>query len=151
MLKKQSYVVGFLFDEPINTVALVEKNRPKWQAGNWNGIGGHIEEGELPLDAMRREFEEETGVDIESWELFYVGEYGHYEGQLSTVYFYKAFSEKISDVTTIEDEQIDCFEVGNLPENKLYNLSWLIPLAADKYESWIGAEENVSRETIKDK
>jgi hypothetical protein len=36
------YVVGFAFDTD-GRVALIRKNRPEWQAGRLNGIGGHVE------------------------------------------------------------------------------------------------------------
>ena len=37
------YVVGFAFDKKRENVALIQKNRPPWQKGKLNGIGGHIE------------------------------------------------------------------------------------------------------------
>jgi len=56
-------------DPAERVVALIRKRRPDWQAGRWNGIGGHREGFELPLDAMVREFEEETSVKTyrEQW------------------------------------------------------------------------------------
>lgn len=56
------YVVGFMFDSEMKNVVLIRKHRPKWQAGLLNGVGGHIEDNELPLYAMIREYYEETGV-----------------------------------------------------------------------------------------
>lgn len=55
------YVLGFMFNEAESKVILIFKNRPAWQAGKLNGIGGKIEEGETPIQAMNREFAEETG------------------------------------------------------------------------------------------
>lgn len=60
------YVLGFMFNEDESKVLLVHKNRPTWQAGKLNGIGGKIEAGETPLQAMEREFMEETGF-ISKW------------------------------------------------------------------------------------
>lgn len=57
---KHRYVVGFLFSEDESRVLLVLKNRPAWQEGKLNGVGGKIEAGETPLQAMEREFKEET-------------------------------------------------------------------------------------------
>lgn len=42
------YVAGFMKDFSDN-VALVRKNKPKWQAGRLNGVCGGIEDGETPL------------------------------------------------------------------------------------------------------
>ena len=38
-------VVGFAFTEDRRSVILIRKNRPEWQAGRLNGVGGHIEPG----------------------------------------------------------------------------------------------------------
>ena len=57
------YVVGFCFDPSLHHVVLVRKNRPEWQKGRLNGVGGHIEESDPDAKyAMDREFGEETGV-----------------------------------------------------------------------------------------
>ncbi len=64
------YVAGLAFSPNLQHVALIQKQRPAWQAGKLNGIGGHIEPGESPLAAMVREFEEETGFKEEGWHEF---------------------------------------------------------------------------------
>lgn len=59
----KDYVLGFAFDRR-GAVALICKARPDWQQGKWNGIGGHVERGEIPSSAMAREFMEETTMRI---------------------------------------------------------------------------------------
>lgn len=59
----KDYVLGFAFDRR-GAVALICKARPDWQQGKWNGIGGHVEKGEIPSTAMAREFMEETTMRI---------------------------------------------------------------------------------------
>jgi ADP-ribose pyrophosphatase YjhB (NUDIX family) len=46
--------------------------------GFWDVVGGFVEEGEHPLDAVRREVEEETGVGFEPDDLLgiWMGRYG---------------------------------------------------------------------------
>jgi 8-oxo-dGTP diphosphatase len=66
------YVLGFAFDRH-GAVALVEKKRPIWQRGLWNGVGGHVERKETHLAAMVREFKEETGMDVPAKEWRYAG------------------------------------------------------------------------------
>lgn len=65
------YVLGFAFGCDGNAVLLIMKNRPKWQAGKVNGVGGKIEEDDWCAEAaMVREFKEETGIDtdVSQWE-----------------------------------------------------------------------------------
>lgn len=52
------YVLGFYLTP--DGVVLIKKTKPDWQRGKWNGIGGSIEAGETPLQAMVREFAEEA-------------------------------------------------------------------------------------------
>jgi len=57
------YVCGFAFTEDGKQVLLISKNRPEWQRGRLNGVGGKIESfDKSPAYAMVREFEEETGL-----------------------------------------------------------------------------------------
>jgi len=60
----KTYVLGFLFNKNKNKLLLIRKNRPSWQAGKLNGIGGKVEEGEAVLTAMHRETKEETGYGV---------------------------------------------------------------------------------------
>lgn len=62
-----NYVLGFAFNSDLSQIILINKLRPSWQAGTLNGVGGKIEPGESPLEAMYREFEEETGIICDLW------------------------------------------------------------------------------------
>jgi 8-oxo-dGTP diphosphatase len=88
-----------------------------------NGIGGGIEPGELPFDAMRREFREEAGLDIDSWK--------HYctitDDKTWKVYFFYAFSKM--EPKTMTDEEVVWYDYQYLPSDVLPNLHWLIPMA----------------------
>ena len=45
------------------------KKQNDLNAGKWIGVGGHIEDGETPLEAVKREVLEETGLKLKSAEL----------------------------------------------------------------------------------
>lgn len=64
------YSMGFIVSEDGQSVLLLCKNRPAFLVGKWTGIGGHIEEGETPREAMVRECEEECGLKVaaEGWQ-----------------------------------------------------------------------------------
>jgi len=129
MKKLTKYVVGFLIQKDKSYVALIEKARPVWQKGRFNGVGGHIEKGEIPLDAMRREFKEETDLVVRNWRHF--ATLKHYS-RGGLIYFFVALSDDIYKAITVTDEPIRIFHVDSLPEKVMPNLRWLIPMALDK-------------------
>ncbi len=114
------FVMGFLFDGQGN-VALIEKNRPDWQKGCLNGIGGQIEKGEKPLQAMVREFEEEAGPEI-TWRQFCTLKGDGYR-------LYCFTSKDKAEISTKTDEKVGWYAVANLPANLVANSRWLIPMA----------------------
>jgi len=122
------YVVGLAFNDLETSVLLIEKNRPDWQSGYLNGIGGKIENGESAVESMIREFKEETGLDIDKWE-----EIATVTGYDNHVTFFKAVDNSIYQARSMTDEEvvlINCDE--ELYEcNLIYNLKWLIPLSLD--------------------
>ncbi|MEK6829038.1 MAG: NUDIX domain-containing protein [Nanoarchaeota archaeon] len=134
---KKIYVAGFLFSKDGDLVALVEKNRPDWQKGKLNAIGGKVEDGEDPLSAMQREFKEEAGVDIRDWTPFcvLVGNDEEYNesGSNFEVHFFSCFSNEILNVKTMEDEEVAMYVVDQVQtRNIVPNLKWLIPMAFEK-------------------
>ena len=125
----KKYVAGFMFSSDKSEVLLVEKMSPEWQRGLLNGIGGKIEGGETPLEAIIREFAEETGVETTTadWtEVVYYIRQNVYE-----VHFYKTFTDQIYSAVIKEKEVITKFKSDNLPLNVVSNLNWLIPLCLD--------------------
>ena len=121
------YVLGFLFRnyKGETQVALIRKTRPEWQKGKLNGIGGHLEEDELPNDAMIREFKEEAG-SVCNWKFFCTMVF---DNDIA-VYCFK--SESIADIKTMTDEEVLWFPVKGLPDTVIPNLNWLIPMALQK-------------------
>jgi 8-oxo-dGTP diphosphatase len=124
------YVVGFMFDHDLSRVALIRKNKPDWQKGKLNGIGGKVEDGETFADAMEREFEEETGLATSAnwWNRF-----ATMDGEA----FYLEFFARYGDVDALETKEEETVEVVPLSELHLgrqdvvENLVWLVGLAVD--------------------
>lgn len=124
------YVAGFLFTPSQEQVVLVSKNRSDGQVGVLGGVGGKIESGELPRQAMSREFEAETGIKIseKEWRAL-----ARLEGFNFQVYFFFSVSEKALEVKSKESEQVALYPVDQVFHLPLIaNLRWLIPLAMDK-------------------
>jgi 8-oxo-dGTP diphosphatase len=62
---KQRVAVYGVCEDPDGRVLLVRAAKYLSVAGRWFLPGGGIDHGEDPVDALRREFAEETGLDIE--------------------------------------------------------------------------------------
>lgn len=58
----KQYVLIGIFSRDLQEVMLVLKDRPDWQKGRLNLVGGKIEENEISYDAAMREMHEETGL-----------------------------------------------------------------------------------------
>ena len=116
-------VCGLLFDEKMENVLLTKKNRPDWQIGKYNGVGGKVEDGETHYNAMVREFNEEAGRVIKDWNIVAVLDNIVFSDE---VYVYYSVGEL--NYTQMEDEELYVFNINNLPETLIPNLKWIIPL-----------------------
>jgi len=120
------YVAGFLFNKDRTQVALILKTRgPDILINKWNGIGGKIEPNETSQAAIKREFEEETGVIVLNWEFFM-----SLCGDGWNVDFYHAFDDLIYNVKTKEDELVYIWDIDKLPK-VVPNVKWIIPMALE--------------------
>ncbi len=130
----QGYVCGFLFTPDRTRVLLIRKNRPAWQAGKLNGVGGKIDPGESPATAMRREFREEAGVDLPEsrWQhvLTLSGQDDAGSGRGWAGHFFRAFGD-VDGARPMTDEALEVHAIGALPGDVIPNLRWMIPMLCD--------------------
>ncbi len=123
MKKTHHWVVGILIRKG-KDVVLIEKRRPSWMHGYFNCPGGNVERGETPMAAVRREFLEETGLDIKKWK-----EYALLKVQDGSVRFFVAHSK--GTVRSMTDEKVAWCPLKKLPKKIMSDLRWLLPLALD--------------------
>ncbi len=128
---KTLYVLGFLFTKDLKKVVLILKNKPEWQKGYLNGIGGKIEKGESAGEAMVREFWEEAGLetDISEWEHFLL-----IKGKEWEVNCFRSFipTEGLKLITSKTDESVFIANVFDIPTLKVIpNLNYIIPMCLD--------------------
>lgn len=137
-MKRKQYALGFAFSRDKESVVLIEKTKPDWQKGRLNGVGGKVEDGETPLDAMYREFEEETGVAIprpcededqvwNRWE-----HYTKLTFKEADVFVFRVFTNAVYQVKTTTEEKVDVYRVATIDDSIIPNLRYLIPMALDE-------------------
>lgn len=132
--KIKKYVVGFAFYE--DDILLIRKERPSWQKGYLNGIGGKIEDDDITINhSMSREFEEETGVKTDPYQWKKLVEISNSEFIL---HVFTSFNTDFTEAKSMTDENIirmnlnDFFTKVYSNEIKIIdNLLWIIPMALD--------------------
>jgi 8-oxo-dGTP diphosphatase len=122
----KEYVCGFLIDPNSRQAVLIQKNKPDWQRGLLNGVGGKIEPGEAPKKAMMREFEEEAGELIEDWEETVILCGPDYQ-----VHFFRSFGS-VESVRSMTDESLYIMNIGEVWSlNTIENIRWILPMQLD--------------------
>jgi len=124
------YTLAFIFSSDLQKVLLITKNRPEYQAGKLNGIGGKIEPGEEPLDGMIREVREETSLEIEAKDWQFTGSIEGLDWKVWT--YTTVYSGELVDAISVTDEAVVWYDVDRLPAHCMANLFWLIPFAVRK-------------------
>lgn len=142
--KFQAYVCGFVFDPDFKEVMLIRKNRPEWQAGKLNGVGGHVEDTDHDAaHAMSRECEEESGLYIppSAWRN---AVRAHFPS--AQVDFFYAVHDPTSG-KSLTDETVMSISVKRLStlertskETPLPNLQWLIPFCVYSSRKFEGTQ-----------
>ncbi len=127
-----NYIIGFAYSKDKSKLALIKKNRPAWQEGLFNGIGGKLERFDpSPADGITREFSEETGVFIpaKNWKNF-----GLLMGPDYEITLFKTFTDDIFNVKSVTDEIVHIFDTNAIPFAEcISNLAWIIPMSL---ETW---------------
>lgn len=123
------YTVGFIFTPSFDHVLLMHKNRPAWQVGKLNGIGGKFEQGETPDTCVAREVAEESGLAIPASNWKYIAREIFEE---NTVHFLATvYSGQMDDAKTLTDEPVEWIAMEKLPPEVIQNLPYLLLLSKD--------------------
>ena len=116
-------VTVYIFKD--DEVLLLFRNKKKIDInkGKYIGVGGHIEEGETPIEAAEREVKEETGFEVNNLEY-----------RCHVEFHYDNFEEEMHVFTTKEfsGEMIKCDE-GDLSWQKTSELMNIPMWEGDKY------------------
>jgi 8-oxo-dGTP pyrophosphatase MutT (NUDIX family) len=123
------YCLGFARSDD-DCVLLIEKNKPNWQAGLLNGVGGKVEPGEKFVTAMAREFAEETGVTTreKDWRLAGCLTADEYEMRIYRL------NVRVPRMwpQSMTAERVGWYSMKEISNQRLVpNLNWMVPLIFD--------------------
>lgn len=105
---KQEYVLGIAMNYKKNKILLIRKTKPDWQQGLLNAVGGKIEKNESPMQAMVREFEEETGLKTSN--VFWT-ELGIQENEHFKMYIFYMIDDFIVGAKTTTEEEVSLYDL----------------------------------------
>lgn len=129
------YVCGFMiathgllsYRQSMGHVLLIEKRRPDFQCGLWNGVGGKVEPGEHIWDAMVREFREETGVVTSRMDWIHTIVFTSTHGYI--VNYFACFVDELPAYCTTTDEVVRAHHIRDVPLlPQLDNMRWIFPM-----------------------
>ncbi len=140
-----TYVAGFAFDESLKTVVLIEKQKPDWQKGKLNGVGGKVEGTDTSIEhAMEREFEEETSVKVDRsrWKKFATLNCNTWRVKFLAT---KLTDTELNSIKTTTDEPVWLRHLENLQHvdmrsAMISNIPWLTQMA---YNALTGIENRM--------
>jgi 8-oxo-dGTP diphosphatase len=90
---------------------------------HWDLIGGHVEEGETPEEALVREVKEELDIDIKEYTFYKKYECLTGDAYENTKYIYSGkINIPIEDVTLLEGQRPQYFSKEEIPHVKFANI-----------------------------
>ena len=106
-----------LIVEKENKICLLRRFNTGWNDGKYAVMGGHVEDGEDPVNAVIREAKEELGITVEKENLTQVFTLGCSPDH---IYIYFKCNKYLGDAKINEPDQCDdvqFFDINNLPTN----------------------------------
>ena len=129
----KKYTLGLIFNSRVNKVVLMEKNRPDWQKGKLNAVGGGIDGEESNIECMVREAQEETNLLTKPQDWKHVAVLSGPDWKMDV--FGLIYQGREEDLQTCTDERVDWFEITKIPKHVVTNVPWLLYLSLEKLQN----------------
>ena len=105
---------------------------------HWDLIGGHVEEGESPEEAVVREYREELGLELKEFSFFreYLCLHGDVFENIKYIYHGK-INIPVEELTLYEGQYVRYFRKEEIPDVKFANIikSIVLEYITEKYPS----------------
>lgn len=133
-------VLGVALTSDKSEVVVIRKRKPEFMANKLNAIGGKIEPGETPMEAMVREFSEEAGIETSPSEWTPMGNIS------GPGYHVSLYHRTNDDVFSLEPhgrvvdggEVVSLRRIASIPDaNPMGNLMEIIQAALDGREIFL--------------
>jgi len=90
---------------------------------HWDLIGGHVEDGETPEEALIREVKEELNFDLKEYKFFRQYKCTHGDAYPNIKYIYSGkFNIPVGEITLLEGEYPRYFSREEIPNVKFANI-----------------------------
>ncbi len=108
-------VKSFIINKDKDLLLIKRRTNDVHAAGVWEIPGGRLNLGEDPLEGLKRETKEETGLEIEILNIINVNHFMRQDGQKITMLIF--LCKPLSDLVTLSEEHTD-FIWANLDKAK---------------------------------
>src|SRR3989338_11456717 len=126
-IRNKAVPAVYILLEKDGKVLLGKRCNTGYQDGNYQVPTGHVEEEELPTEAIIRETKEEVNIDLvaENIELVHVGYRPKHDPTGDRIDLFFKAKQWIGEVKNMEPEKCDdlnWFSLDNLPENMTFHV-----------------------------
>lgn len=115
----KEYSLGFIFNENLDKVLLINKLRPADQAGLYNGIGGKKEYDDLSIEhCFIREVKEEADIDLTLQSIHNIGSFGDNQNYKIGIFTCSIHEDIFNSFTSLTDEKVEAFYIHDIENLK---------------------------------
>jgi len=104
---------------------------------HWDLIGGHVEEGETPEEAVKREYMEELGLELKEYEFYKEFECLNGDAFENIKFIYTGkINIPVEEITLLEGQYVRYFTKEEIPDVKFANIikSIVMEYISEKYK-----------------
>lgn len=118
-------IAAIIFENDSGEFLLALRDNKSWIPfpHHWDLIGGHVEEGETPEEALIREVKEELNIDLKEYSFYKKFECLTGDAYENIKYIYRGkINLPVDEITLLEGERAQYFTREEIPHLKIANI-----------------------------